>query len=160
MELWDAYDGNIQKIDGMTLVRGEESSIPEGVYHMVVFILVRHTDGQYLLMRRSPCKAYPMYWEATAGGSVLQGETAVQGAIRELREETGIQADTLEEKTHFVDDETHSAYFVFLCVTDCDKESIILQEGETCEFKWADKEEILAMGDDELLAQSTRRFVI
>ena len=113
MELWDAYDRNIQKIDGMTLVRGEESSIPKGVYHMVVFILVRHTDGQYLLMRRSPGKAFPLYWEATAGGSVLQGETAVQGAIRELREETGIEADSLEEKTHFVDDETHSAYFVF-----------------------------------------------
>ena len=44
MELWDAYDGNFQKIDGITLVRGEESSIPQGVYHMVVLILVRHVD--------------------------------------------------------------------------------------------------------------------
>ena len=150
MELWDAYDRNFKKIEGITLIRGEESSIPKGIYHMVVLILVRHVDGQYLLMRRSPGKAYPLYWEATAGGSVLQGESAIEGALRELREETGIIADTLEEKERFVKDETHS----------CDKESVILQEGETCDYKWADKEEILAMGDDELLSHTMRKYVI
>lgn len=160
MELWDAYDRNFKKIEGITLIRGEESSIPKGIYHMVVLILVRHVDGQYLLMRRSPDKAYPLYWEATAGGSVLQGESAIEGALRELREETGIIADTLEEKERFVKDETHSAYYAFVCITSCDKESVILQEGETCDYKWADKEEILAMGDDELLAQTMRKYVI
>ena len=160
MELWDAYDRNFKKIEGITLIRGEESSIPKGIYHMVVFILVRHVDGQYLLMRRSPGKAYPLYWEATAGGSVLQGESAIEGALRELREETGIIADTLEEKERFVKDETHSAYYAFVCITSCDKESVILQEGETCDYKWADKEEILAMGDDELLSQTMRKYVI
>ena len=160
MELWDAYDKEFNIIKNMTLVRGEESKIPTGIYHMVVLILVRHTDGQYLLMRRSPGKAYPLYWEATAGGSVLQGETAMEGALRELREETGINVGTLEEMERFVKDETHSAYFVFVCVTDCDKESIILQEGETCDYKWVDKEELLSMGDGELLAQTTRKYVI
>lgn len=160
MELWDAYDKEFNIIKDMTLVRGEESKIPTGIYHMVVMILVRHTDGQYLLMRRSPGKAYPLYWEATAGGSVLQGETAMEGALRELREETGINVGTLEEMERFVKDETHSAYFVFVCVTDCDKESIILQEGETCDYKWVDKEELLSMGDGELLAQTTRKYVI
>ena len=160
MELWDAYDKEFNIIKDMTLVRGEESKIPTGIYHMVVLILVRHTDGQYLLMRRSPGKAYPLYWEATAGGSVVQGETAMEGALRELREETGINVGTLEEMERFVKDETHSAYFVFVCVTDCDKESIILQEGETCDYKWVDKEELLSMGDGELLAQTTRKYVI
>ena len=160
MELWDAYDCNFKKIAGMTLVRWEESSIPEGVCHIVVLILVRHIDGQYLLMKRSPEKAYPLYWEATAGGSVLQGETVLEGAFRELREETGINAETLEEKEHFIRDGSHTAYYVYICVTDCDKDSIVLQEGETCGYKWVDKEEILAMGDDELLAQTTRKYVI
>ncbi|MCR4788942.1 MAG: NUDIX domain-containing protein [Lachnospiraceae bacterium] len=160
MELWDAYDKDLRKIEGMTLVRGEEKSIPEGVYHLVVLILVRHVDGQYLLMRRSPGKAYPLYWEATAGGSVLQGETAFEGALRELREETGIVTDDLEEKEHSVSTTNHSAYFVYVCVTDCDKDSIVLQEGETCDYKWADGKEILAMGDDELLAQTTIKYVV
>ena len=32
-------------------------------------------------------------WELTAGGSALQGETALECASRELREETGIAAE-------------------------------------------------------------------
>lgn len=159
MELWDAYDKNFNKIEGMALVRGEEDSIPKGVYHMVVFILVRHTDGQYLIMQRDACKAYPLMWEATAGGSVLQGETALEGALRELREETGIHADTLEEKMRYVKDDTRCVHVAYLCVTDCDKESIILQEGETCAYKWVDKEYILAMPDDEILAHTTRQYI-
>ena len=47
MELWDAYDESFNKIDGMTLIRGEE--IPDGVFHLVSEIIVKHTDGTYLL---------------------------------------------------------------------------------------------------------------
>ena len=43
MELWDAYNADFQKVDGITLVRGEP--IPDGLYHLVSDILVKHTDG-------------------------------------------------------------------------------------------------------------------
>ena len=52
MELWDAYDAKLNKIDGMTLIRGEE--VPDGVFHLVCEIIVRHADGTYLLMQRDP----------------------------------------------------------------------------------------------------------
>ena len=53
MEIWDGYnpDGTLAGID---LVRGEP--IPEGIYFMTVEILVRHTDGDYLLMQRDHTK--------------------------------------------------------------------------------------------------------
>ena len=49
MEIWDAYfkDGTPAGVD---LIRGEK--VPEGLYHIVCEILVRHTDGDYLLMQR------------------------------------------------------------------------------------------------------------
>ena len=49
MEIWDGYnsDGTLAGVD---LVRGEP--IPEGIYFMTVEILVRHVDGDYLLMQR------------------------------------------------------------------------------------------------------------
>ena len=47
MELWDAYDEN-ENIVG-ELVRGEP--IPTGLYHLVSEVLVKHTDGSYLLMQ-------------------------------------------------------------------------------------------------------------
>ena len=87
MELWDAYDKDFQKLAGKTLVRGE--LIPQGLYHLVCDIIVRHADGAYLLMQRDPRKPWGGMWEATAGGSALAGETPLECAARELREETG-----------------------------------------------------------------------
>ena len=68
MEIWDAYDKDFNKIEDMTRIRGEEASIPVGIYHLVCNILVQHKDGTYLLMQRDPGKAYPLLWEASAGG--------------------------------------------------------------------------------------------
>jgi len=33
MELCDAYDENFNKIDGMTLMRGEEKNISNGIFN-------------------------------------------------------------------------------------------------------------------------------
>ena len=151
MELWDAYDKDFHKIEGMTLVRGEDDRIPKGVYHIVAEILVRHTDGEYLLMRRAPVKAFPGMWEASAGGSVLQGETAYEGALRELFEETGVRAERLTELGRIVSDRYPTIYAEYLCVTDCAKDGIVLQEGETDAWRWVTKETLLAMPKTELL---------
>ena len=53
MELWDAYDRD-EKRTGGELVRGEP--IPDGLYHLVCEVLVRHADGDYLLMKRARSK--------------------------------------------------------------------------------------------------------
>ncbi|MBP3673905.1 MAG: hypothetical protein J6J18_08775 [Oscillospiraceae bacterium] len=74
MEIWDAYLPN-GTLAGCNLVRGEP--IPEGLRHFVSEILVRHADGEYLLMQRDPRKCnYGGYFESTAGGSALKGEDA------------------------------------------------------------------------------------
>ena len=156
MELWDAYNSDFEKIEGMTLVRDEE--IPQGLYHLVCEVLVLHVDGTYLLMKRDPTKPlYPNMWEATAGGSALQGETAEQGAMRELREETGIVAETLEPLDRTLG---QTCWHVrFLCVTDCNKNSIKLQAGETCDFRWATAQEVLAMTESELVGWQMKKFI-
>ena len=158
MELWDAYNSNFEKIEGLTLIREEEDTIPDGVYHLVHHILVKHADGTYLLMKRDPTKpAYPNMWEATAGGSALQGETALESALRELREETGIVAESLKELGWSLGDT--SIHYRYLCETDCDKDSIKRQEGETCDYRWVTKEELLAMTDSELVGLEMLKYV-
>lgn len=53
--------------------------------------VVRH-EGFVLLTLRSASKDYPLTWEFPAG-SALAGESSVDAAIRELREETGLSAE-------------------------------------------------------------------
>lgn len=147
-EIWDAYDRDFNKIENVTLVRGEP--IPDGMYHLVCDIVVKHTDGTYLLMQRDLQKTFGGRWELTAGGSALIGETPLEGAMRELREETGIASPNFKELRRVVNEQRHFVCVVYFCLTDCDKNSVTLQEGETIDYKWVTKEEILKMPSDTL----------
>ena len=132
-ELWDAYLADGRKA-GRTLMRGEE--IPDGLFHIVADVLVKHTDGDYLVMQRDfRKKGYPGKFEAGASGAILKGETPYEGALRELREETGIAADRLTF-LFVASDLQDTLYFSYLCITDCAKDSVTLQEGETISYRW------------------------
>ncbi len=155
IELWDAYDNKLNKIDGITLVRGQP--IPPGVYHLVCDVIVRHTDGTYLLMQRDPRKHHGLMWEATAGGSALRGETPLECAKRELREETGVVAHDLVEVGR--ETNNNSYYVEFFCITDCAKDSVILQEGETVAYKWVTLKQLLNMTAEHLVTQRMQQFL-
>ena len=155
MELWDAYDENFRRMEGVSLVRGEP--IPAGAYHLVCEVLVRHADGSYLLMQRDPRKHYGGLWEATAGGSALRGETPLDCARRELREETGIRAEELQELGRVRSADTH--YVEFLCETDWPKDRVTLQEGETVAYRWVSREELIAMRKEELVTKRMQGFL-
>lgn len=141
MELWDEYNENWQPTGG-TLVRGEP--IPDGSYHIVAEVLVRHVDGDFLMLQRDLSKsAYAGYYEAGTGGSALKGESPEQAALRELYEESGIKADKLAPLYRTRDPKTHGLYAGFLCVTDAPKDSIVLQQGETIAYKWVSAREFI-----------------
>ncbi len=157
MEIWDAYDKSFEKIEGKTLVRGEV--ISDGFFHLVCDVIVRHTDGTYLLMQRDHKKQFGGMWEATAGGSALQGETPLECATRELREETGIVSQNLKEVGKIVSPQTHSIYVEFLCTTDQYKDNISLQEGETIAFRWVSRDELIRIGENELVTKRIWQFL-
>lgn len=148
MEFWDAYDRNMKKIENMILFR--EKGVPDGFYHLVSEILVRHTDGSFLVMRRDKSKYLGDKWEATAGGSALRGENAYECAKRELAEETGIKADKLISLGSIIHDAHKTIYAEFLCVTNCDKNGVVMQCGETSDYKWISRDELLTLSDDSL----------
>lgn len=156
-ELWDGYDRELERIEGMVLVRDE--AIPAGVYHLVCDVIVRHVDGSYLLMRRDLGKHHGGMWELTAGGSALQGEGPLECGKRELMEETGIVAGELEELGRVVCEENGTFYVEFLCVTDWRKDGVVLQEGETIDYRWVERDVLLGMRYGELATERTLRFV-
>ena len=145
MELWDAYDKDFNKINGVTLIR--PGPIPNGLFHLFCDIIVKHVDGSYLMMQRDTNKYFfPGMWEVTAGGSALQNETPFECAIRELWEETGIEANDLIEIGRLRNRDT---FFVqYLYSTDCDKSSVVMQDGETVAYKWANRNELISMKND------------
>ena len=156
-ERWDAYDHAFNRIDGLTLVRGEK--LPKDVYHLCSEIVVRHTDGTFLLMRRDFRKDRGGMWELTAGGSALRGETPSECAVRELKEETGIAAAELTELCRIVREDCQTLFVEFLCVSDCGKNSVTLQKGETIAYRWAAREEILLMREETASPRALKMLI-
>ncbi len=159
MELWDGYTSDYEKIDGVVLVRDDRAGIPEGIYHLVCDILVRHKDGTYLLMKRDPRKTHGGMWEASAGGAALQGEDPIACATRELREETGILGKEFQEIGRDRNEVAHSIFVLYLCETEQDKDSVTLQEGETVDYKWVTFEEMIAMPETKLLCKRIKKCI-
>ncbi len=157
MEIWDLYDRDGNRT-GETHIRGE--AIPEGRYHIVCEVLLRHRDGDYLLMQRDANKhPHPGAWEATAGGSALSGEDAPACIRRELHEETGLEAGDFQRVAYHVIDESHSLFSSFVACTDGDKDSVRLQEGETQAYRWVTEEEFIRfLRAGEAIVWQKKRF--
>ena len=124
--------------------RGE--NIPKGLYHLVVSAWIVNQQGQYLLSQRHPDKQYPLYWECT-GGSVLSGETSLQGAIREVKEELGITLAPEQGKPiyQFCREDMQDFYDVWLFHADIDIKEMVLQKTEVVDVQWVNQDKLLNM---------------
>lgn len=86
-EIWDLYDEN-RVLFGKEHIRGEQ--MPIDGYHLVVHVWIKNSKGEYLISQRAANRpTYPLMWECV-GGSVVKGEDSLQGAIRETKEEVGV----------------------------------------------------------------------
>ena len=112
-ELWMLYEGD-KHPTGKTMVRGDP--MPEGYWHIIVSIWTLTADGRPLLTQRHPDKKMALLWEGTAG-SVIAGETSLEGALRELREETGLsaRADQLRLMSSTKTDRFFFDNYLYLC---------------------------------------------
>ena len=137
-ELWDVYDENC-RLTGRTHLRREPLRPDE--YHLCVHVWTRNSRGKYLLTRRSMNKSLPGLWETT-GGSVVAGEDSFSAAIREVREETGIELEPAAGKFLFRYGGVSFFCDVWLFEQDFDLDAVQLLEGETCGKMAADKETI------------------
>ena len=96
-EIWDLYDEN-RELLGKDHVRGEQ--LPIDGYHLVVHVWIRNSKGEYLIAQRTANRpTFPLVWECV-DGSVIKGEDSLQGALREVKEEVGV--DLLPKKGHVI----------------------------------------------------------
>jgi 8-oxo-dGTP diphosphatase len=143
-ELWDAYDENRVKT-GKIVERGHGKD----VYHLVVSVWIRSSKGEYLISKRSPNKPDPLMWECT-GGSAVMGEDSLTAAVREVGEELGVTLNPENGRlfTSIVRPWYPDILDVWLFEQDVDINTVVLQEGETCDAMWASKNTILKMIDE------------
>ncbi len=95
MELWDLYT-RARRPTGETHIRGEK--LPPERYHLVVHVWIKNSRGEWLISQRAASRpTFPLKWECV-GGSVTSGEDSLTGALREAKEEVGVDLDPAQGK--------------------------------------------------------------
>ncbi|GAE36232.1 NUDIX hydrolase [Halalkalibacter akibai] len=147
MELWDVYDRNRSKTNRIC-VRGEE--LQHGEYHLVVHVCIFNSGGDMLIQQRQAFKeGWPNMWDLTVGGSAIAGDTSQTAAQRELLEEIGLDLEFQHMRPHLTINFEKGFDDIYLIEEDVQIHTLILQQEEVQNVKWASKEEILTMIKNE-----------
>ncbi len=70
--------------------------VRQSLRHRVVLVLAHNQEGKLFLQKRAATKQlFPGRWDLSATGRVRAGESCEDAAIRELREELGLEVEQL-----------------------------------------------------------------
>lgn len=108
-----------------------------GLLHRAVHVLVFNQSGEVFLQKRSMLKdCFPGTWDSSASGHLDQGETYDACAVRELREEIGLNLGQAPERLFKINacaDTGHEFVWVYRCESEG---PFILQPEEISEGGW------------------------
>lgn len=150
MEFFDVLDINRNKIN-KTLPRG--SKLEPNEYNAGIEIWITNFNKQLLLTQRSPLKSHPLKWECP-GGCVIAGETSIEAAIREIKEEIGI--DIVPNELTFITTSLYKYQFVdiYLLNLNIDISQLTLQEDEVTSACWISIEDFLKLNSQKQVVSS------
>lgn len=162
MEIWDLYDENRNCL-GRTHIRGE--ALPEGSFHLVVHVWITDGNGNYLISQRAASRpTFPLKWECV-GGSVVAGENSLTGALRETKEEVGVDLDASGGKILFtkvrsvINGKSYNDIMdVWLFRYEGSVDLANATTDEVAQVKWMTVEEIKALDKSGDLVENLRYF--
>jgi len=161
-EIWDLYNENREPL-GKDHIRGEQ--LPIDGYHLVVHVWIRNSKGEYLISQRSANRpTFPLVWECV-DGSVVKGEDSLQGALREVKEEVGV--DLLPEKGQVILSDMKKIEFgkvvnkivdVWLFEYDGEVDLSNATTDEVAQVAWMNREQIKELFDANMFVETLEYF--
>lgn len=147
-ELWDIYDENRKKT-GKFAERGITELEFGKEFHIVVSAVIMNSKNEILISQRAPHKHLGLQWECN-GGSILAGETSLDGILRELKEELGLEfskKDAIYLKG--IKSQRHPNFKdLWLFRKDIDAEDVTFPDEEAIAAKWVSIDEFMNMYDN------------
>ena len=153
-ELWDIYDLNKKKT-GRTAERGVYE-FQKGEYHIVVTAIIMNSKNEILISKRASHKKHPLMWECN-GGSILAGESSLDGILRELKEELGLEFTKKEAiflKEIRRDKVIPDFKDLWLFRKDIGIKDVTFPDGEAIEAKWVTIDEFIEMFNKNEIVQT------
>lgn len=141
MEFVEMFDNKRKPLGKVT----ERYNNIEGEYSQGSHVWIINSKGELLIQKRTPTKKlYPNLWSITSGGTDT-GETTLETAFREVKEELGIELKLEEVELMMSYKRNHDFVDVWLVRKDIDLKNIVMQPEEVAEVKWVTAEELNEM---------------
>jgi isopentenyldiphosphate isomerase/GNAT superfamily N-acetyltransferase len=143
METWDIYNDKREKT-GRTHIRGED--MQEGDFHQVVHIWIVNENGEFLIQQRQSWKkGWANMWDCAAAGAALSNETSEMAAMRETKEEIGLDLQMEQAEILFTIKFSRGFDDHYLVKQNVHINDLSLQYEEVADVKWASMDEIRAL---------------
>lgn len=146
MERLDIYDFQGQPT-GQSIDRRDEETLSDGQYFLVVHVCVFDRDGRLLIQQRNkPGEGTDGCWDLTVAGHVHSGETSQQAAMREAREEMGINVDLSDQPPLMRLRFDHGFDDIYVVIDDAlPVETLHLQSAEVRAARYATRDEVFSL---------------
>lgn len=141
-ELMDILDCNGHPT-GKIHVRG--SGADHDGYVGAVVVCVINSQEQMLIQQRVDTKGWGGLWDVTCGGAMTHGETPQIAAMREVKEEMGLDIDLTDVRPSLITTFSNGFSFVFIVNKDVDLADVVMQKEEVQDAKLATIDEIKEM---------------
>ncbi len=142
-----------------------------GLLHRTARVWFVNSNGEVLVQKRSnSMRIFPGLWDAGVGGHVSSGETSVEGAQKETREEIGLEIPKEEyqliftvraPKIKYFDDYTDNEFNdVYVVRRNLDISNLQLEKDEVNEVRWLDLDtfEKWTKSEEKILADHNEEY--
>ena len=154
MELMEKFDNKRRPLNKL----GERYHDVKDEYVQGVHVWIMNSKNEFLIQKRSKFKRlYPNLWSITSGGTDA-GETTVETAYREVKEELGIEIRPEELELMMTYKRNHDFVDVYLAKKDIDLNDIVMQKEEVAEVKWVSSEELENLIKEEKTPKSLQAY--
>ena len=139
MEYIDIFDYNNNPTGE---IKEKTQAHEDGNSHRTAHVWIMNDKKELLLQKRSATKkSHPNFWDISGAGHIRAGETVIEGAIRELKEELGVEVK--EEDLQYIatiksTKNPKNMEFQYVYLLNCNKEieEYIFEDNEVSEVKY------------------------
>ena len=109
MEYIDIFDYNNNPTGE---IKEKTQAHEDGNFHRKAYVWIMNDKKELLLQKRSATKkSHPNFWDISGVGHIRAGETVIEGAIRELKEELGVE---VKEEGLLIHEEEYKYLFKYI----------------------------------------------
>lgn len=136
-------------------IKEKQKAHDDGNFHRTAHIWIINNKNELLLQRRSATKrTHPNCLDISSAGHIRSGETVLQGAIRELKEELGLEVNEKDLKfisiiKNIKNPRNMEFGYVFLLKCNNKENEFVFEDGEVSEVKFVDFEKLEKMVEEK-----------